>query len=234
MEKADIQHEDTWGASVSPKFASNLHTLSLTPRPSRTSDSPVPIIQRPQSSPPRSSTESDGLPASPPDLMPHLQRSAPSIVKTRTGSVLSRGFILKTDFYPSGESKTLHAPSSTDTHYRELSFTCHLVLNTGRAYRYTFAYSSVPTAVLLDVSVELVYISGRPFVLRDSAEPRKTLPLSDRPENLEAIEQRLKNDILAEGVRCEWFSNSTSIRIECVSLMCRFGSLILTHNEIGE
>jgi len=116
MEKADIQHEDTWGASVSPKFASNLHTLSLTPRPSRTSDSPVPIIQRPQSSPPRSSTESDGLPASPPDLMPHLQRSAPSIVKTRTGSVLSRGFILKTDFYPSGESKTLHAPSSTDTH----------------------------------------------------------------------------------------------------------------------
>jgi hypothetical protein len=48
----------------------------------------------------------------------------------------------------------------------------------------------------------LVYISGRPYVLRDSSEPRNTLHLSDRPENLEAIEQRLKNDILAEGVRC--------------------------------
>jgi len=36
------------------------------------------------------------------DLMSHLQRSGPSIVKTRTGSVLSRGFILKTDYYPSG------------------------------------------------------------------------------------------------------------------------------------
>ena len=36
------------------------------------------------------------------DLMAHLQRSEASIVKTRTGSVLSRGFILKTDHYPSG------------------------------------------------------------------------------------------------------------------------------------
>lgn len=38
------------------------------------------------------------------DLMSHLQRSGPSVVKTRTGSVLSRGFILKTDHYPSGMS----------------------------------------------------------------------------------------------------------------------------------
>lgn len=38
------------------------------------------------------------------DLMGHLQRAGQSVVKTRTGSVLSRGFILKTDFYPSGVS----------------------------------------------------------------------------------------------------------------------------------
>ena len=36
------------------------------------------------------------------DLIDLLQRSEPSVVKTRTGSVLSRGFILKTDHYPSG------------------------------------------------------------------------------------------------------------------------------------
>lgn len=36
------------------------------------------------------------------DLMAHLQQSGPSVVKTRSGSVLSRGFILKTDHYPSG------------------------------------------------------------------------------------------------------------------------------------
>lgn len=37
------------------------------------------------------------------DLMANLRRSEASVVKTRTGSVLSRGFILKTDYYPSGQ-----------------------------------------------------------------------------------------------------------------------------------
>jgi hypothetical protein len=36
------------------------------------------------------------------DMIALLQRSESSIVKTRSGSVLSRGFILKTDHYPSG------------------------------------------------------------------------------------------------------------------------------------
>jgi hypothetical protein len=47
-----------------------------------------------------------------------------------------------------------------------------------------------------------VYVSGRPFVLRDAAEPRRVLKLSDRAENLEAIEQRLATDILAECAKC--------------------------------
>ena len=59
-----------------------------------------------------------------------------------------------------------------------------------------------------------VYISGRPFVLRDASEPRRTLKMSDRAENLEAIELRLKNDILLEAHK--------------------YGGLILTHNEVGE
>ncbi|TFY62986.1 hypothetical protein EVJ58_g3511 [Rhodofomes roseus] len=58
-----------------------------------------------------------------------------------------------------------------------------------------------------------VYVSGRPFVLRDASEPRRTLKLSDRAENLEAIEQRLKTDILVEA--------------------SKYGGLILTHNEIA-
>ena len=36
------------------------------------------------------------------DITGLLQRSEPLVVKNRTGSVLSRGFILKTDHYPSG------------------------------------------------------------------------------------------------------------------------------------
>lgn len=46
-----------------------------------------------------------------------------------------------------------------------------------------------------------VYISGRPFVIRDATEPRRALKLSDRAENLEAIEQRLTADILAESAK---------------------------------
>lgn len=44
------------------------------------------------------------------DLTGLLERSGPSVVKTRTGSVLSRGFILKTDHYPSGASNVTYYP----------------------------------------------------------------------------------------------------------------------------
>ncbi|OJT02262.1 Paladin [Trametes pubescens] len=63
-----------------------------------------------------------GIPDTPPlDLMPQLQRSGPSLVKTRTGSVLQRGFILKTDHYPSasdageGEGAILPTWTAVDT-----------------------------------------------------------------------------------------------------------------------
>ncbi len=47
----------------------------------------------------------------------------------------------------------------------------------------------------------VVYISGRPFVLRDASDPTEALSLSDRAENLEAIESRLKADILTESAK---------------------------------
>jgi len=37
------------------------------------------------------------------DITPSLQKAVNSVVKARNGSVLSRGSILKTDHYPSGE-----------------------------------------------------------------------------------------------------------------------------------
>lgn len=41
------------------------------------------------------------------DITPSLQKVIHSVVKARNGSVLSRGFILKTDHYPSGECSNL-------------------------------------------------------------------------------------------------------------------------------
>ena len=89
--------------TVPQKLAPQSQSSLLTPHPVRTSASPFPIIQRPQSSPPHAISEHDGSPGPISDLMAHLHRSAPSVVKTRSGSVLSRGFILKTDHYPSGK-----------------------------------------------------------------------------------------------------------------------------------
>ncbi|KAF8492621.1 inositol hexakisphosphate-domain-containing protein [Russula emetica] len=157
--------------------------------------------------------------------MPHLHKSAPSIVKTRSGSVLSRGFILKTDHYPSGRALDLDlnvhgAPNFRAPRVGSLnvfgaaqprSQGLRAILSILRAR----STDNSPSHVIWISTREepIVYISGRPFVLRDSSEPRNTLHLSDRPENIEAIEQRLKNDILVEGVR--------------------FGGLVLTHNEIA-
>lgn len=53
---------------------------------------------------PQSTTAANGSNSTSLDLMNFLQRSEAAVVKTRSGSVLSRGFILKTDHYPSGVS----------------------------------------------------------------------------------------------------------------------------------
>ncbi|KZT01378.1 uncharacterized protein LAESUDRAFT_731226 [Laetiporus sulphureus 93-53] len=163
--------------------------------------------------------------AAPLDIMPQLQRSGPSIVKTRTGSVLSRGFILKTDHYPSGRALDLEINVHGAPNFRAPR---NVNLNVfGVAQPRTQGLRGIlsvlrcrpnidnPTHVVWFCTREepIVYISGRPFVLRDASEPRRTLKLSDRAENLEAIELRLKNDILVEANR--------------------FGGLILTHNEVA-
>lgn len=70
----------------------------------------------------------------------------------------------------------------------------HLVLYPRRTSRYYTLFRFLKTIL----TPPQVYISGRPFVLRDATEPRRALKLSDRAENLEAIEQRLTADILAE------------------------------------
>lgn len=56
---------------------------------------------------PPPSPSANGPSATSLDLMNSLQRSEGAVVKTRSGSVLSRGFILKTDHYPSGAHLTL-------------------------------------------------------------------------------------------------------------------------------
>ena len=53
------------------------------------------------------------------DITPSLQKAVHSVVKARHGSVLSRGTILKTDHYPSGEH--FHGTGKPKEVYRSLS-----------------------------------------------------------------------------------------------------------------
>ena len=79
---------------------------------------------RPQSIPPSRRTPSDSqstIVQNPLDLMDLLQRSELSVVKTRSGSVLSRGFILKTDHYPSGMCSCLILDTTSDVSCRPRS-----------------------------------------------------------------------------------------------------------------
>ena len=64
----------------------------------------------------------DSTGANPLDLMDFLQRSESSVVKTRSGSVLSRGFILKTDHYPSGVYSFLFVDIVSDITCRSCSW----------------------------------------------------------------------------------------------------------------
>ncbi|KAI6042555.1 inositol hexakisphosphate-domain-containing protein [Pisolithus marmoratus] len=206
---------------------------------------PVPLIQKPSGrlsttqSSPRSASEARPTPPAreavqPLDSMVNLKRSEASVVKTRTGSVLSRGFILKTDYHPSGRALDIDlnvhgAPNFRAPRQGNLNVYgvaqprtqgLRAILSVlgcrpgtpDPSHVVWFSTREEPWSSSSDFVIMSVYISGRPFVLRDSSEPRKTLSLSDRAENLEAIETRLRNDILQEATK--------------------YGGLILTHNEL--
>ncbi|PPQ89339.1 hypothetical protein CVT25_003176 [Psilocybe cyanescens] len=206
-----------------PPLASAFSTAARTSLPSSTRSSSIPPGKGHRFSPSRS--EDTSMEATSLDLTDLLQRSEPSVVKTRSGSVLSRGFILKTDHYPSGRALDLDlnvhgAPNFRAPRQGDLNVF-------GAAQPRTQGLRAIlsilrcrpnipnPAHVVWFSTREepIVYISGRPFVLRDASEPRRTLALSDRAENLEAIENRLKNDILQEAMR--------------------YGGVVLTHNEVA-
>ncbi|KAL0572602.1 hypothetical protein V5O48_009363 [Marasmius crinis-equi] len=159
------------------------------------------------------------------DLMGYLQRAGPSVVKTRSGSVLTRGFILKTDFYPTGRALDLElnvhgapnfrAPKKGDLNVFGVAQPRTQGLRAILSVLRCRPGIQDPSHVVWFSTREepIVYISGRPFVLRDAAQPKRMLSLSDRAENLEAIEMRLKNDILQEATK--------------------YGGLVLTHNEMA-
>ncbi|CAK9780633.1 hypothetical protein CC85DRAFT_329266 [Cutaneotrichosporon oleaginosum] len=174
-----------------------------------------------------------------------LRSEVDGVVKRRAGSVLGRGFILKTDHYPTGRALDLDiniqgAPNFRAPHEEGLNvfgvaqptvpglksiltiLQCQPPRTTptssragtplGRRRSSATPCEQGHTIWFSTREETLVYISGRPYVLRDAATPLQTLALSDRDDNLEDIERRLKIDILEESKR--------------------YGGLILCHDEV--
>ncbi|KAL8278970.1 hypothetical protein RQP46_008639 [Phenoliferia psychrophenolica] len=167
-----------------------------------------------------------------PDLSPpnprELLRHAPGVVKSRNGAVLSRGFMLKSDQRPTAPSSVhdattdgveggVHLRGATNFRMAELGvFGVAQPTETGLRTILSVLKSQNGRQTVWFCTREepVVYIGAQPFVLRDAAQPTRTYALSDRAENLEEIEMRLKQDIIKEAAR--------------------YGGVILVHEEISD
>ncbi|KAK4055018.1 hypothetical protein OIO90_003359 [Microbotryomycetes sp. JL221] len=178
----------------------------------------------------------------------NLTKLEPGVVQSRTGSVLSRGFIIKSDsrpVAPPSASETEGLAFATTSKYdngstpspidQDASASClsglHLtgatnfrgadmniygvaqptetglrtVLSLLRSQNYTGPHGKQikgrQTVWFCTREEPVVYLGSQPFVLREAAHPTRTYSISDRAENLEGIENRLKQDILREAAR---------------------------------
>ncbi|BGP13466.1 hypothetical protein JCM10213v2_001386 [Rhodosporidiobolus nylandii] len=208
------------------------HSETSTPRPSaqqrRASSSLKPIP------PPTSSDLPSATPHSPAQPL-NLAKLAAGVVPSRSGSVLARNLILKSDYRYIADSSGDAAPSPASTSGLNLSGATNL--RDGGLGVWGVAQPTV-TGVRTILSVlrakgtkrrdgkmeqghevaffctreePVLYLGGQPYVLREASHPKRTYSISDRAENLEEVEARLKQDILRESAR--------------------YGGLILVHSE---
>ncbi|GAA5911266.1 hypothetical protein JCM6882_004080 [Rhodosporidiobolus microsporus] len=168
----------------------------------------------------------------------NLARLAPGVVPSRTGSVLSRGQILKSDYrFISSSRSSPSSPSSPSSSTNpsapstgaELNLSGATNLRHGGLGIWGLAQPNVTgirsvlavlrargdkareVAWFMTREEPVLYIGGQPYVLREASHPTRTYAISDRAENLEEIEARLKQDVLRESAR--------------------YGGLILVHSE---
>ncbi|GAA5942648.1 hypothetical protein JCM1841_006801 [Sporobolomyces salmonicolor] len=187
------------------------------------------------------------LSSSAPPVPLNLGKLARGVIPSRTGSVLSRGLILKSDYHfvaPPSSSQTEAsafadppAHSAADaksagyggfhlsgaTNFRDgglgvwgvaqPSETGVMSVLTVLRSRHDLARDEKGQETVWFCTREepILYIGAQPFVLRDAAHPTRTYSISNRAENLEEIEARLKQDVIRES--------------QC------YGGLVLVHDE---
>ncbi|WFD29764.1 hypothetical protein MSPP1_000776 [Malassezia sp. CBS 17886] len=139
-----------------------------------------------------------------------------SVMRSRNGSVLSRGLILKADrcaefeWWEGRQQLRLQgAPyfraSDTDLGVYGVAQPTVLGLKTVLSVLRCAPGPAADSRHCVWVCTReepIVYVGDRPFVLREAHKPTASFSLSERAENLEAIERRLKLDVLHEAQQC--------------------------------
>ncbi|XP_010523868.1 PREDICTED: paladin-like isoform X2 [Tarenaya hassleriana] len=133
------------------------------------------------------------------------------VMKLRDGSVLGKKTILKSDHFPGCQNKRLSPQIEGAPNYRQAdSLRVHGVaiptaIGIGNVLRHIGAHKDGKQVQVLWISLReepVVYINGRPFVLRDVEKPFTNLEYTGiNRDRVEQMEARLKEDILVEAAR---------------------------------
>ncbi|KAI8970529.1 inositol hexakisphosphate-domain-containing protein [Pilobolus umbonatus] len=154
-----------------------------------------------------------------------LLRIAPTIVKTRKGSVLARNTILKMDHFLSGTNTNLDFHLQGAPNFRMAELNVYGVAQPTAVGLSTIltilschpkSVKSTSCAWFSTREEPLVYLNGIPYVLREYADPLKNMSafLGINSVRLEKVEERLKSDVKKEAKS--------------------LGGLLLVHQELSD
>ncbi|KAK4573001.1 hypothetical protein RGQ29_031107 [Quercus rubra] len=140
-----------------------------------------------------------------------VQKEPEQVMKQRGGSVLGKKTILKSDHFPGCQNKRLSPHIDGAPNYRQAdSLRVHGVAiptidGIRNVLKHIGAQIDGLRAQVLWFSLReepVVYINGRPFVLRDVEQPFSNLEYTGiNRDRVEQMEARLKEDILIEAAR---------------------------------
>ncbi|KAI6672581.1 hypothetical protein NL676_000487 [Syzygium grande] len=133
------------------------------------------------------------------------------VMKLRGGSVLGMKTILKSDHFPGCQNKRLSPQIDGAPNYRQAdSLHVHGVAiptidGIRNVLKHIGAQIDGKGVKVLWISLReepVIYINGRPFVLRDEEKPLSNLELTGiNRDRVEQMEERLKEDIMMEAAR---------------------------------
>ncbi|CAN8267845.1 unnamed protein product [Cochlearia groenlandica] len=140
-----------------------------------------------------------------------IPKEPEQVMKLRDGSVLGKKTILKSDHFPGCQNKRMSSQIDGAPNYRQAdSMRVHGVaiptaVGIRNVLRHIGAHKDGKQVQVLWISLReepVVYINGRPFVLRDVEKPYTNLEYTGiNRVRVEQMEARLKEDILMEASR---------------------------------